>query len=74
MEFQIKLNTEKEVVSLVNIMNKYDFDIDAKVEHYIFDAKSVLGVMALAPGRTISIKPHADDTSSLENDLQRFRH
>lgn len=47
-ERKVKIKmTPQEVKNFVNEASKCDFDIDISYNHYIVDAKSILGVMGL---------------------------
>lgn len=70
--FEITLNSIGDVKEFVNIVNKYDFDIDLASGRYIVDAKSIMGIFSLDLGKPIKVEAHAEDTSALEKDLASF--
>ena len=41
--FNISLKSINDVKDFVNIVNKYDFDVDLSSDRYIVDAKSIMG-------------------------------
>lgn len=45
--FNIRLSTIEEVRNFVNIVSKYDFEIDLKSGRYVVDAKSIMGIFSL---------------------------
>lgn len=56
---KIKFNSIDDVSRFVRICELYDFSVDAKVNHYIVDAKSFLGIIALGLDNAFEIIPHA---------------
>ena len=70
--FVITLNSIGDVKEFVNIVNKYDFDIDLASGRYIVDAKSIMGIFSLDLGKPIKVEAHTEDASSLEKELSRF--
>ncbi len=71
-EFKIKLVTEKDAVRFVEQMNKCNFDIDVCVDHYVIDAKSILGVIGLGIGKLLRVVGHTENNRQLEAALQGF--
>ena len=45
--FNIRLSTIEEVRNFVNIVSKYDYEIDLKSGRYVVDAKSIMGIFSL---------------------------
>ena len=43
--FNIRLSTIEEVRNFVNIVSKYDYEIDLKSGRYVVDAKSIMGIL-----------------------------
>lgn len=60
-QFLVKLKSYQDVIDFVNKANSYDDDIDICVGHYMFDAKSILGVTELGLGKVAKIVIHSDD-------------
>ena len=58
MEFTIKLNSMDDAVIISKIAEKYDTDIDVRSydNHYIVDAKSLLGILSLDLSKPIIVK------------------
>lgn len=54
-ERQIRM-TPADVNDFVNEASKCDFDIDISYNHYIVDAKSILGVMGLDFRKILTLK------------------
>lgn len=70
---KVKFNNIDEVNQFVDICEKFNFDIDAKVNHYIVDAKSLLGIIALGLQNEFEIIPHASSLSENMNMVDTIR-
>ncbi len=66
----IRLNSPEAVQEFVTAAEKCNFDIDAKHNRIIVDAKSFLGVLGLATN-PISVCSHGDD-ATFEKMLEKF--
>ena len=44
---EIRLSTIQDVQAFVNIVNRYDIDVDLASGRYIVDAKSIMGIFSL---------------------------
>ena len=64
-ERKIKMNPS-EVKDFVNAASKCDFDIDIFYNHFIIDAKSILGVMSLDFRQTLTLK-YSGHNNEFEN-------
>ncbi len=67
--FNIKLSTIEEVRNFVNIVSKYDFEIDLKSGRYVVDAKSIMGIFSLDLMNKIEVTAHSDDCDVLIKEL-----
>ncbi len=71
--FNIILNSINDVKEFVNIVSKYDFDIDLTSGRYVVDAKSIMGIFSLNLSKPIKVEAHCgDDSTKFMNDVQRF--
>jgi len=70
--FSIALKSINDVKDFVNIVNKYDFDIDLTSGRYIVDAKSIMGIFSLDLSKPIKVEVQADDCSKLCNEIKNF--
>ncbi|MBE5930881.1 MAG: HPr family phosphocarrier protein [Lachnospiraceae bacterium] len=66
----IRLNSPEAVQEFVNAAVKCNFDIDAKHNRVIVDAKSFLGVLGLSVN-PISVYTHGED-AAFEETLEKF--
>jgi len=72
---RIKLPYE-EVEEFVKITSKYDFDIDIRSfdDHYVIDAKSIMGIFSLKLSKPVIIttKESGPEVAKLFSELSRF--
>ena len=52
----IKLDTINDVKNFVNIVSKYDFDVDLVSGRYAVDAKSIMGIFSLDLAKSIKME------------------
>ena len=57
----IKLDTINDVKNFVNIVSKYDFDMDLMSGRYAVDAKSIMGIFSLDLAKPIKMEIYSDD-------------
>jgi phosphotransferase system HPr-like phosphotransfer protein len=70
--FPIKLSFAEEVKTFVNIVNRYDYDMDLRAGRHVVDAKSILGIFSLDLSQPISLEVYADSCDDLVKDLGPF--
>lgn len=68
----IKLSSIEDVRNFVNIVAKYDMDIDLMSGRYIVDAKSIMGIFSLDLLKPIKLTAHSDDTDALMDDIKPY--
>ena len=68
----IRLSTIQEVQKLVNIVNRYDIDVDLSSGRYIVDAKSIMGIFSLDLLKPITLTAHTEDADALFAELKEF--
>ncbi len=76
-KYDIRLPQMDSVKRFVNILNKYDFDMDLRSGRHVVDAKSILGIFSLDLSRVISLEVYAkddeaDQLTALLADIQPF--
>lgn len=69
-ERKIKMRPD-EAKDFVNVASKCDFDIDIFYNHYIIDAKSMLGVLGLNFDSVLTLR-YAGYDSAFENYIRNF--
>ena len=70
--FNIILNSINDVKNFVNIVNKYDFDIDLISDRYVVDAKSIMGIFSLDLTKKITVEAHTEDAEAFANELAPY--
>ncbi len=70
--FNILLNSINDVKNFVNIVNKYDFDIDLISDRYVVDAKSIMGIFSLDLTKKITVEAHTEDADAFEKELSPY--
>ncbi len=70
--FDVVLKSITDVKNFVNIVNKYDFEIDLISGRYVVDAKSIMGIFSLDLGKPIGVEVHTDAPEAILADLKDF--
>ena len=60
-EFNLMLSSINDVKDFVNIVCRYDFDVDLTSGRYVVDAKSIMGIFSLNLSKPIKVEVHSDD-------------
>ena len=68
----ITLKTINDVKDFVNIVNKYDFDVDLSTGRYVVDAKSIMGIFSLDLSKPIKVEIQTDDCGRFCEEIKRF--
>lgn len=71
-EFNIVLNSIDTVKDFVNIVAKYNFDVDLTSGRYVVDAKSIMGIFSLNLSKPIKVEVHSDDCAKFVDEVARF--
>ena len=70
--FNIMLSSINDVKNFVNIVNKYDYEIDLTSGRYVVDAKSIMGIFSLNLSKPIKVEVHSEDCDEFMAELERF--
>ncbi len=62
--FDILLGSISDIKAFVNIVNKYEFDVDLTSGRYVVDAKSIMGIFSLDLSKTIKVDVHSAGESA----------
>lgn len=65
-ELMIKLNMVNDVKAFIEEVTNIDADVDLQKNHYIVDAKSIMGVFSLDLSEPVKVVIHSDDESLIE--------
>lgn len=68
----INLATINDVKQFVNIVARYDFDVDLVSGRYAIDAKSIMGIFSLDLTKPLNVELHTDDDAAILTDLKQF--
>ena len=68
----IKLSSIEDVRNFVNIVSKYEMEIDLTSGRYIVDAKSIMGIFSLDLLKPIQLTAHGDDTDALFEEIKPY--
>jgi len=69
---KVELSSINDVKNFVNIVSKYDFDIDLISDRYVVDAKSIMGIFSLDLTKTITVQAHTDEASAFVAELKPY--
>ena len=70
--FNISLNSINDVKEFVNIVSKYDFDVDLTSGRYVVDAKSIMGIFSLNLSKPIKVEAHCEENDKFIEEVKRF--
>ncbi len=70
--FNLLLSSINDVKDFVNIVSKYDFDVDLTSGRYIVDAKSIMGIFSLDLSKPIKVEVHSDDCEAFLKEVEKF--
>jgi phosphotransferase system HPr-like phosphotransfer protein len=70
--FNIMLRSINDVKDFVNIVNRYNFDVDLTSGRYVVDAKSIMGIFSLDLSKPIKVEAQLDDCTEFCNELKNF--
>ena len=68
----IMLSTINDVKKFVNVVGKYDFDIDLVSGRYAVDAKSIMGIFSLDLSKPIELRAHVENNAPFEAEIEPF--
>ena len=68
----VSLASINDVKSFVNIVSKYDFDVDLISGRYVVDAKSIMGIFSLDLSKPIDVEVMTDDSDSFIDEIKPF--
>ena len=71
-EIKILLSSINDVKKFVNIVSKYDFDVDLISDRYVVDAKSIMGIFSLDLSKAIKVEIHSDECETFLSELKEF--
>ena len=69
---EIMLTSINDVKNFVNIVNKYDFDVDLTSGRYVVDAKSIMGIFSLDLSKPIKVEVQSEGCEQFLEELKPF--
>lgn len=69
---EIMLSSINDVKNFVNIVNRYDFDVDLTSGRYVVDAKSIMGIFSLDLSKPIKLEVQDGDTDKFLEEIKPF--
>ncbi len=70
--FNILLSSINDVKNFVNIVSKYDFDVDLTSGRYVVDAKSIMGIFSLDLSKPIKVGVHSENAEAFVAELNPY--
>ena len=71
-KFSILLSSINDVKNFVNLVSRFDCDVDLVSGRYVVDAKSIKGIFSLDLSKPIDIEIHNDDCDALGEELKPY--
>ena len=68
----VALQAINDVKDFVNIVMRYDFDIDLVSGRYAIDAKSIMGIFSLDLSKPIELNAHTDNANDFLKAIDKF--
>ncbi len=68
----ISLAAINDVKNFVNVVTKYDFDVDLVSGKYVVDAKSIMGIFSLDLSKSIEVQIHSDNCDAFIDEIKSF--
>ena len=68
----ILLNSIDDVKNFVNLVSRYDFEVDLTSERYVVDAKSIMGIFSLDLLSPITLIAHSDFADELFENIKKY--
>ena len=68
----ISLQAINDVKEFVNIVMRFDFDVDLVSGRYAIDAKSIMGIFSLDLSKPIELHAHTDNAQEFLDAIGKF--
>jgi phosphotransferase system HPr-like phosphotransfer protein len=68
----IRLSLVENVNKFVNVVSRYQFEMDLRAGRHVVDAKSILGIFTLDLSRPITLDIYSDDCDKLLEEIKPF--
>ena len=71
-EVEIRLSLAENVKSFVNIVSRFDYEMDLQSGRHVVDAKSILGIFSLDLSKPVTVEVYNDSCDDLMAELKPF--
>ncbi|MBC7765974.1 MAG: HPr family phosphocarrier protein [Hyphomonadaceae bacterium] len=71
-DFNIMLHSINDVKNFVNLVNRFDFDVDLASGRYVVDAKSIMGIFSLDLSKPIKVQISTNDCEEFMKEVKPF--
>ena len=71
--FEVAISSISDVKDFVNIVNKYDFDVELISGKYVIDAKSIMGIFSLNLSKKLLLQADCEEDSPFIKEIETFR-
>lgn len=68
----VLLGTINDVKEFVNVVTRFDFEVDLISGRYAVDAKSIMGIFSLDLSKPIKVDIHSDDCGEFLAAIEKF--
>jgi phosphotransferase system HPr-like phosphotransfer protein len=68
----VMLDSISAVKKFVNIVSKYDYEVDLASGRYAVDAKSIMGIFSLDLSKPIQLTAHTDDADKFFTEIAKY--
>ena len=68
----ISLQAINDVKEFVNVVMRFDFDVDLVSGRYAIDAKSIMGIFSLDLSKPIELHAHTDNAKEFLDAIDKF--
>ncbi len=69
---KVRLSSIEAVRDFVEVVRKYDYEIDLSSGRYVVDAKSIMGIFSLDLMNPITLTIHSDDCDDILEALKAY--
>ena len=69
-KIKLKLVTVEDIRSIVNVLAKYNIELDIAQGRYVVDARSIMGIFSLDLLKPVDFVIHSDDEGIAANVLE----
>lgn len=70
--FDMVLSSINDVKDFVNIVSRFDFDVDLTSGRYVVDAKSIMGIFSLDLSKPIKVEVYDDNCDEFLSLVKKF--